>query len=366
MAWIPSNQEIARHPKTKRLARLLGVSLPATVGHLHFLWWWALDFAQDGNLTEFDAFDLAAASEWDGDEKTFVAALISAGWIDGNPEDPDGQKYIHDWKEYTGKLIEKREEDAARKREDREKKRLQKTNHFETPTNTSSSSTEKNPLPNRSMSQENPLPLDESSCNGPKDDEGSSVGVPLDGKSVSLVRPTDVQRTSINNPESSNVTLTLTVPEYKPIIDDDVDDDARARTEKTETDLEIGNLAIEFARENWGRDLVPFEKVKIVQHCLDLARDGSCDPDGMLIKAIERSIDANKKLPYVQSIIEDWRVNGIIDHASLAKLDGDRKKSRGEDVKRRGNKERVHTRDTGQVSSSGVALKGEKYANFYL
>ncbi|AFM42987.1 hypothetical protein Desaci_4125 [Desulfosporosinus acidiphilus SJ4] len=365
MAWIPSNQEIARHPKTKRLARLLGVSLPTTVGHLHFLWWWALDFAQDGNLTEFDAFDLAAASEWDGDEKMFAVALISSGWIDGNPEDPDGPKHIHDWKEYTGKLIEKREEDAARKREDREKKRLQKTKHFKIPSDTSSSSTEKIPLPNTSMSQENPLPLDESSCIGPKDDKGSSVGVPLDGEPVILVRPTDVQRTSVNNPEPSNVTLTLTVPEYKPIIIDD-DDDARARTEKMETDAGIGNLAIEFAMENWGRDLVPFEKAKIIQHCLDLARDGSCDPDGMLIKAIERSLDADKKLPYVQSIIEDWRLNGIIDHAGLAKLDGDRKKARVEDIKRRGNKERGRTRDTGHASPSGVALKGEKYANFYL
>jgi len=54
MAWIESNQEVGRHPKTKKLARLLDISVVTAVGHLHYLWWWALDFAQEGVLTKFE------------------------------------------------------------------------------------------------------------------------------------------------------------------------------------------------------------------------------------------------------------------------------------------------------------------------
>lgn len=112
MAWIESHQEVGRHPKTKKLARLLGVSLPAAVGHLHYFWWWALDFAQDGTLEKYDSYDLADAMQWDGDPDQLVEALISAGYID---KTEDGLM-IHDWGEYAGKLLERRAKDRARKR----------------------------------------------------------------------------------------------------------------------------------------------------------------------------------------------------------------------------------------------------------
>ena len=112
MAWIESHQEVGRHPKTKKLARLLGVSLPAAVGHLHYLWWWALDFAQDGVLDKFDADDIADAIQWDGDSSQLIDALISSGHID----DTDHGLVVHDWYDYAGKLLERREKDRARKR----------------------------------------------------------------------------------------------------------------------------------------------------------------------------------------------------------------------------------------------------------
>jgi len=40
--YIQSHEEIATHPKTRRLARALGISLPTVIGHLHLLWWWCL------------------------------------------------------------------------------------------------------------------------------------------------------------------------------------------------------------------------------------------------------------------------------------------------------------------------------------
>lgn len=112
MAWIESHQEVGRHPKTKKLARLLGVSLPAAVGYLHYFWWWALDFAQEGTLEKYDGYDLADAMQWDGDPDLLVESLISSGYID----DTDSGLVIHDWGEYAGKLLERRAKDRARKR----------------------------------------------------------------------------------------------------------------------------------------------------------------------------------------------------------------------------------------------------------
>lgn len=112
MAWIESHQEVGRHPKTKKLARKLGVSLPAVVGHLHYLWWWALDFAHDGVLDRFDGEDIAEAMEWPGDSDQLLEALIDSGYVD----ETDHGLVIHDWGEYAGKLLERRAKDRARKR----------------------------------------------------------------------------------------------------------------------------------------------------------------------------------------------------------------------------------------------------------
>ena len=113
MAWIESHQAVGTHPKTKKLARLLDISLPAAVGHLHYLWWWALDFAPSGSLVKFDEFDIADAVLWDKDPKDLIKALVKSGYIDSGP---NGELHIHDWGEYAGKLLEKRAKDRARKR----------------------------------------------------------------------------------------------------------------------------------------------------------------------------------------------------------------------------------------------------------
>lgn len=123
MAWIESHQEVGRHPKTKKLARLLGISIPTAVGHLHFLWWWALDFAQDGVLDKFDAEDIAEAMEWKGDEQALLDALMEAEYVDVT----DHGLVIHDWAEYAGKLLERRAKDRARKRAAAEEAGVPKT-----------------------------------------------------------------------------------------------------------------------------------------------------------------------------------------------------------------------------------------------
>jgi hypothetical protein len=102
MAYLPSHQTLATHPKTRKAARRLAVSLPTVIGHLHLLWYWALDHAPDGDLSKFDPDDLADAAGWEGDPDDFVKALTdcgpgdSAGFLD-----PDGS--LHDWDDYGGK-----------------------------------------------------------------------------------------------------------------------------------------------------------------------------------------------------------------------------------------------------------------------
>lgn len=123
MAWIESHQDIARHPKTIRLAKKLNISIPAAIGHLHMLWWWALDFAPDGNLSKFESFEIAHACMWENDPDLLINALLFSGYLDEiqqENDDENGGISIHDWFEHGGKLIAKRAEEARRKKEFRE------------------------------------------------------------------------------------------------------------------------------------------------------------------------------------------------------------------------------------------------------
>lgn len=122
MAWIESHQSMAAHPKTRVAARELGISRAALIGHLHMLWWWALDYAPDGDLSGYNVLDIADAADWEGDSEAFVQALTDCG-RGGRPgyleTSTDGRMVIHDWMEYAGKLVERREANAQRMREKR-------------------------------------------------------------------------------------------------------------------------------------------------------------------------------------------------------------------------------------------------------
>jgi hypothetical protein len=113
MAWIESHDDLATHPKTRRAARTLGISIPTMMGHLHLLWHWCLKYADDGDLSGYDSADIADAMMWEGDPDELVEALVNCGPGDrfGFLEHADGAALVvHDWLDYAGKLIEKREE----------------------------------------------------------------------------------------------------------------------------------------------------------------------------------------------------------------------------------------------------------------
>lgn len=118
MAWIESHQTLREHPKVHHLSELLKASKAATLGHLHLLWWWCVDYCPGGELKANDVL-IARAGEWPGDAKEFVSALVESGWLDRG----DGVLSVHDWQEYSGRLIDLREANRQRQQRFRERKR---------------------------------------------------------------------------------------------------------------------------------------------------------------------------------------------------------------------------------------------------
>jgi hypothetical protein len=115
MAWIKSDQSLANHPKLILLARELGITKVKALGHLHLLWYWVLEYADDGELKYLDL--LPDACEWEDDPQKFIEALIKYEFIDQL-----GEKYvIHDWLDYSGAFYEKKLYNRIKKQESREK-----------------------------------------------------------------------------------------------------------------------------------------------------------------------------------------------------------------------------------------------------
>lgn len=109
MAWIESHQTLGGHLKLRRLAKALNIHRAQAIGHLHYLWWWALDGAPDGDLSSLNPEEIAEMAEWPGEPEPFVEALRECGWLD-----PDGR--IHDWQDYAGKITGLREANRDRQR----------------------------------------------------------------------------------------------------------------------------------------------------------------------------------------------------------------------------------------------------------
>ena len=120
MAWLKVEQSLPNHRKTLKISDELGIPIPNIIGHLVMFWLWGMDSAKDGRLDNITPGMIARVSGWTGDPDAFVSALVSAGFFE---RDDDGMR-IRNWERYAGRLIEKREEDAKRKRRYREKERV--------------------------------------------------------------------------------------------------------------------------------------------------------------------------------------------------------------------------------------------------
>ena len=83
------------HPKTKRLLRALG----ADGGwYLVRLFLWAAENRSDGDLTGITDEDIELAIDWPREPRTFVAALVACGFVEGD----EGERSIHDWADHNG------------------------------------------------------------------------------------------------------------------------------------------------------------------------------------------------------------------------------------------------------------------------
>jgi hypothetical protein len=117
MAYIEVRTTLPGHRKTKAAARALRVDRHKLVGHLVALWIWALDnVPSSGSLAGITDVDVEEAAEWPDElAGTLVPALVDAGFVDVE----DDGRYLHDWDDYAGRLLKKREADRDRKRQER-------------------------------------------------------------------------------------------------------------------------------------------------------------------------------------------------------------------------------------------------------
>jgi hypothetical protein len=91
----------------------LNISRIQMIGILVSIWLWALDNAQDGMLQGVS--DKTIARVCDFPEKKagkLMEALHKNGWLDKSND----FYTIHDWRDYAGKLMERREKDRERKK----------------------------------------------------------------------------------------------------------------------------------------------------------------------------------------------------------------------------------------------------------
>jgi hypothetical protein len=130
MAWLRVYQSLVNHKKTLAAARDLKIPPVHLIGHLVALWLWCIDNAPDGDLSDISPSDIAFIAQWEGEPETFLSAL--SGNDPTHPrflENPtEGKRYIHDWYDYSGKLIEQREANKERMRIARAKDKINTIN----------------------------------------------------------------------------------------------------------------------------------------------------------------------------------------------------------------------------------------------
>lgn len=111
MAWIESHQSLERHPKRVDLAARMKWSKPESIGRLHLLWWWVVDFAEDGNLQKYNDAQIAEAMCVDiANSGDLVKALVAARWLERTP-----YFRVRNWWSYSGRFLQVRYKNSPAK-----------------------------------------------------------------------------------------------------------------------------------------------------------------------------------------------------------------------------------------------------------
>lgn len=114
--WFQLHDTLRFHPKTQRLAYLLGVDRPQAIGHLVMLLTWVLSVAPDGDISGYDEIDIALACEWGGDKAKMMDALVGAGFV----EKDGGGTRVHNWLDYYTNKARANEEKGRRQQKNRD------------------------------------------------------------------------------------------------------------------------------------------------------------------------------------------------------------------------------------------------------
>lgn len=111
MAWIESHTTLRTHKKLIALCNTLQVNRAQAIGHLHMLWWWAIEHRESGDLSGLFDKDIASACDWEGDPKQLIEALHQTKFL---------EKYkISDWKHYSWRLLNMRKSNRERQKRHR-------------------------------------------------------------------------------------------------------------------------------------------------------------------------------------------------------------------------------------------------------
>lgn len=105
MSWIKSHKEILNHPKTLDLMQVMKWDVDTCIAKLHRLWWWCVDYAEDGDLRKHNDDRLARAVglNSENEAKLFVDGLVQAGWLEREP-----YFRVHDWWDHIGDFLKRR------------------------------------------------------------------------------------------------------------------------------------------------------------------------------------------------------------------------------------------------------------------
>lgn len=122
MPWIESHADLGEHPKLYALADALGIETPTAVGHLKYLWWHAIKYALDGNLSSIGQKGIARVAKWNGDPSAFVSAMVSSGFLNADLT-------IHDWMDYAGRYLDLKESNRKKQQAFRDRKAKEVTGY---------------------------------------------------------------------------------------------------------------------------------------------------------------------------------------------------------------------------------------------
>lgn len=98
MSWIESHQKLEKHPKLLGLCTQTGWDKDQAIGKLQRLWWWALDYAEDGDLHRYNPNQFLSHINGKISPEKLYKILQNTNWIEKNG-------LIHDWLDYAGRYL---------------------------------------------------------------------------------------------------------------------------------------------------------------------------------------------------------------------------------------------------------------------